>query len=443
MKKYVIFILDPSNTTMKKVYLSSTFLDLESYRKIVLELFNYVNWIFPANGMERYTAQSVIPLIKCLRDVRECDIYILLIAERYGYIPVDNILNPNERSITELEYEEAVKTGKEILVFHAMEGISDVVIDEDDEKKARLKAFRTRVTSFWTSSRSFSTLQELSVQLCAALIQWQRDNPNGGSKFFDEKSIYCCDRTVQFTEYERTRIKPSSNFHVFITNGHEKDTGGNLVNRCAIFSLHLNETEIFPIAFDEFYRNTYESSKEHFFFQLRQKIATINEKLDIPASEVIAEINAKGRDYTVIKMNCVEQFLDENRIQFLIKIFQELYEGCGKVQFTKYIHFFLNIEDDNDKHEESGIVAQLKNKMKAPQPFISFLPRFEMARKDLMKTWIQNYITKDEDVLQELYDEHFSSLSGQFRMRVAERSIRDLYQKINKKDPQISRILNL
>ncbi len=42
------------------------------------------------------------PLDKCLSDVAECDIYVGILAWRYGYIPPSQ-----ERSITALEYRQA------------------------------------------------------------------------------------------------------------------------------------------------------------------------------------------------------------------------------------------------------------------------------------------------------------------------------------------------
>jgi hypothetical protein len=43
------------------------------------------------------------PLKRCLDDVRRADAYVVIVGWRYGYVPVDTILNPDKRSITELE----------------------------------------------------------------------------------------------------------------------------------------------------------------------------------------------------------------------------------------------------------------------------------------------------------------------------------------------------
>lgn len=93
-----------------KVYISSTFKDLEEYRdsvRIAIQRLRNTTVM-----MEHYTADSQTPLDKCLSDVSESDIYIGIIAWRYGFIP-----NEEEKSITELEYRQAQKSNIPTLIF--------------------------------------------------------------------------------------------------------------------------------------------------------------------------------------------------------------------------------------------------------------------------------------------------------------------------------------
>jgi hypothetical protein len=70
-------------------------------------------------GMEQYVAEGNKPLERCLADVRLADLYVVMVAWRYGYIPNDQPppATPGALSITELEYNEAVKERKPILAF--------------------------------------------------------------------------------------------------------------------------------------------------------------------------------------------------------------------------------------------------------------------------------------------------------------------------------------
>jgi hypothetical protein len=97
----------------KKVYVSSTFVDLERHRaelKAALERAQY-----DVECMEKYPAFDQRPTDRCLEDIAACDYYVLILAHRYGFVPKAD--NPDKRSITELEYEEAKATGKPCLAF--------------------------------------------------------------------------------------------------------------------------------------------------------------------------------------------------------------------------------------------------------------------------------------------------------------------------------------
>ena len=99
---------------MLKVYLSSTKADLQKYREAVSEIlrapleFSVIDSYDAATGTVRET---------CLQDVATCDVYIGIIAWRYGHIPEDDD-NPEGKSITELEYLRARETpGMERFLF--------------------------------------------------------------------------------------------------------------------------------------------------------------------------------------------------------------------------------------------------------------------------------------------------------------------------------------
>ena len=57
--------------------------------------------------MDKYPAFDERPLDRCLKDIAHADVYVLLISHRYGHRP--HIGNPKGRSITQLEYEEAIR----------------------------------------------------------------------------------------------------------------------------------------------------------------------------------------------------------------------------------------------------------------------------------------------------------------------------------------------
>ncbi|MFI6759216.1 HEAT repeat domain-containing protein [Micromonospora sp. NPDC050417] len=95
---------------MTKVYVSATFRDLQECRAAVQLALRRLR--VEDMAMESYVAEDRRPLERCLEDVRECDVYVGIFAWRYGFVPPGY-----GRSITELEYREALNSGKPCLIF--------------------------------------------------------------------------------------------------------------------------------------------------------------------------------------------------------------------------------------------------------------------------------------------------------------------------------------
>ena len=97
-----------------KIYISSTYQDLSDHRQAVDRTLRRMG--HDVIGMEQYVAEGNKPLDRCLADVRIADLYVVIVAWRYGYIPQDQPA-PGGFSITELEYHAADEAGKPILAF--------------------------------------------------------------------------------------------------------------------------------------------------------------------------------------------------------------------------------------------------------------------------------------------------------------------------------------
>ncbi|MBF0463559.1 MAG: DUF4062 domain-containing protein [Nitrospirae bacterium] len=120
-----------------RVYISSTFDDLKDYRAEVRKALSKIK--AQPVGMEDYTAQDYRPVDSCLEDVASCDIYVGIIARRYGDIP-----DGHSESITELEYRKAVELKIPILIFLLDEKTTDwpseyCAIDNDKKCLNKLK----------------------------------------------------------------------------------------------------------------------------------------------------------------------------------------------------------------------------------------------------------------------------------------------------------------
>lgn len=93
-----------------KVFISSTYSDLLPYRSKIWEYLEPLK--IKILGMEKFGARKSTPLETCLTEVAKSDIYIGIIAFRYG--SVEKI---SKKSFSQLEYEKALSLDKEIMIY--------------------------------------------------------------------------------------------------------------------------------------------------------------------------------------------------------------------------------------------------------------------------------------------------------------------------------------
>jgi hypothetical protein len=93
-----------------KIYVSSTKADLEEYRAALIETIRRLG--HEPVHMEHYGPDARRPAEKVQADVAACDVYVCIVAWRYGFIP-----KGYDCSITELEYRKAVEQKLPMWVF--------------------------------------------------------------------------------------------------------------------------------------------------------------------------------------------------------------------------------------------------------------------------------------------------------------------------------------
>lgn len=96
------------------VFISSTSEDLRDYRLAARDAVLSVG--LRPEMMEYFAANGGPPLSECLSRVSPCDLVVVLLAHRYGWVPSDRA-NPCAKSITWIECAQAVEQGKDLLVF--------------------------------------------------------------------------------------------------------------------------------------------------------------------------------------------------------------------------------------------------------------------------------------------------------------------------------------
>ncbi|MBX3382653.1 MAG: DUF4062 domain-containing protein [Phycisphaeraceae bacterium] len=138
-----------------QIFVSSTFLDLESERGGVFEVILKMGHM--PSGMEYFPASTMRPLDLIKKQIDVCDVFVVIVAGRYGSIESEGV------SYTEREYEYAYKTKKPILVFP--KDFNSIVAGHLDSDRGPVEKFRNRLKTHtnktWCDT---ATLKEAAYQ---------------------------------------------------------------------------------------------------------------------------------------------------------------------------------------------------------------------------------------------------------------------------------------
>ncbi|SET62005.1 protein of unknown function [Nitrosomonas marina] len=174
----------------KGIMVSSTFSDLKEHRKILMRAIDRQG--FKSVAMENDSAKPDVDMLESsLQMVQNSFAYICLISRKYGQIPEDSKRNPDRLSITELEFDEANRLNRPILVFYMgrkhLLTIDD--IETDPEKIEKLNTFRKKSEQYSETSKIkrvysvFETLEEFKEYSIQAIANLR--------KFIDDPETNC------------------------------------------------------------------------------------------------------------------------------------------------------------------------------------------------------------------------------------------------------------
>jgi hypothetical protein len=154
--------------SIMKAFLSSTFKDLEQHRAAVIARLRRLDGV-QVRCMEDFGARPDSPKEFCVREARECDLFIGVIGHLYGFIP-----EGDDTSITEQEYQAAEDAGRDMLLFVAPSNFAvpvDLLLGDTDLNKQR--AFRARVLSRTVVDLDWSSPETLASGVVEAVHNWR------------------------------------------------------------------------------------------------------------------------------------------------------------------------------------------------------------------------------------------------------------------------------
>jgi hypothetical protein len=166
----------PSPRNVPQVMVSSTFTDLKDHRAALIKGIHKHK--LHANVMEHDDAKLLPDVIdSSLQMVRDSAAYILIIGSKYGQTPTCPKRNPKKLSITELEFDEAMRLGRPVLLF--VMGSEHPVRVADVEKAAKkvkqLASFKERAKKLLPGSSVnrvysvFESIEDFKEKISAPL----------------------------------------------------------------------------------------------------------------------------------------------------------------------------------------------------------------------------------------------------------------------------------
>lgn len=161
------------NPTLR-VFLCGTFADLSGERKAVLDAVERLG--MQRGSMELFGAQADQPIDVCLREVRQSDVLIIIVAHMYGtLVPGDQV------SFSEAEYREGYLLGKPCLVYLKSEEVPTLPrhFESDPEKLTLLHKYRDLLRSRHTYC-TYADSSTLAVQVVSDLVRTKEQIANGG-----------------------------------------------------------------------------------------------------------------------------------------------------------------------------------------------------------------------------------------------------------------------
>src|ERR1039458_7381330 len=162
------------------VMLSSTFTDLKEHRAALIKAIKGQGLTDVA--MENDSAKPDLDVIdSSIQMVQDASAYIGIISRRYGQTPLSQDRNPHQLSITELEFNEAQRLERPILLFIMADPLlHEADLEIDPVKKEKLNAFRERAKQMKPDSpvhrvyATFDSLEDFTAKAIHAVADLRR-----------------------------------------------------------------------------------------------------------------------------------------------------------------------------------------------------------------------------------------------------------------------------
>ena len=406
---------------LKKVYISSTYKDLTTYRNAIRDMFlsKGLQDEYTLVGMEGYVSENGKKAIEvCIEDVRQADIYILMLAKRYG-----SIVEGTGISYTETEYNEALQMAQKnpaykIFVYYS----SDEIEKEDFAALPNLQnpGLENFYNNVLKNSAAFIYPFTTPDNLCKQILltfSYNFKKPDSYSDF--KEALMLIDRNDQSYSFSRSVKKNTNSFYFtsvyencpndFLERLYDLEMGGKY-RKCRIDLAQFNTVNA-------------EKFKEAF-------IAELSLQWTKDMGEYI--FDNEDKFFLCIEKNSVE-INSDIKLDFLKKVLAEFLPGylnkdgkftTGNRVFFIFYTYLANEDAVNKKFD--NFIATLLGLPGLPGAFNSINPLNDITKIDT-RNWLDVFVkhhTFDEDDVDELLQVGANPFKT-FRMKEVNRLIKN------------------
>ncbi len=411
---------------LKKVYISSTYKDLTVYRNAIRDMFlsKGLQDEYTLVGMEGYVSENGKKAIEvCLEDVREADIYILILAKRYG-----SIVEGTNISYTETEYNEAVtKAGNnplyKIFVFYSSEEIEkeDFAAAPALENPALESFYAKALKNHASFIYPFTTPDNLCKQLLLTFC-YNFKKPDSISDY--KEALMLIDRNVQSYNFSKSFKKNSNSFYFTSAN---ENSPVDFVERLYDFEM-AGKYRPCSIEMSQFITINADKFKESFIAQLTAQWAKDMSEYKFEKDDQLflsIEINSMQ----VTSTGNIEN-LQKVLLEFLPKY---LADDGGLVNKNRVFFIFYKDLDGTGQGIEifNAVIKNMLTVLQLPNCLTEINALSDLTRTDT-RIWLNNFVKIhkfDEDDIDDLLEVSDKPYKTEFKMKEVKKAIKKWLEK--------------
>jgi hypothetical protein len=370
---------------LKKVYISSTYKDLVVYRDAIRDMFlsKGLQEEYMLVSMEGYVSENGKKAIEvCLEDVREADIYILILAKRYG-----SVVEGTGISYTESEYNEALTVAQKnplykIFVFYSNEEIEkeDFATVPDLQNPDLEKFYSKALANSASFIYPFTTPDNLCKQILLT-FSYNFKKPDSINDY--KEALMLIDRNDQSYNFSKSVRRNSNSF--YFTSVYENNPNDFLER---LYDLEMGgKYRRCQLDLGQFNTMIPEKFKETFIAELSSQWTRDMTEYAFDTADKL---------FLSIEINSVE-VNSEIKLQFMKQVLSEFLPGYltkdGQTTSNRVFFIFYTYLDGETAVNEKfdSFISSLVNTVGIPGAFNAINPLNDITKTDT-RNWLEVFI---------------------------------------------------